>query len=131
MTGAMRRIDDDRQMGNAADRRDDRKVEGISGVVGEGSYSTFTENDLIVSFGHDVLGCEQKFVKSTAASQQRYSVPLELVVNDKTYRIMVTLADRAHMLYPVLLGRNFLTGNYTVDTSKQFVRPRRIVKEQL
>ncbi len=61
-------------------------------------------------------------VKSTSAYEDRYAITMEVEVENHTERILFTLASRQHMLFPVLLGRNFLTGKYRVDTSRQFVK---------
>lgn len=60
-------------------------------------------------------------VKSTIGEQDRYSTMLKFEINNQSYEVLFALSDRAHMLYPVLLGRNFLRGKYTIDTSKQFI----------
>ena len=63
-------------------------------------------------------------VRNTTNEQERYSVMLKFEMGDNTYNILFALADRQNMLYPILLGRNFLTGRYSVDTAKQFVEKR-------
>ena len=57
--------------------------------------------------------------------EPRFAVELPIEVEGYSEQVLCTLADRSAMLYPVLLGRNFLTDRYQVDTSKQFNRPDR------
>jgi hypothetical protein len=54
-------------------------------------------------------------VKTSAKEQNRYKVPMELRLNDITKKVDVTLNDRSHMTYELLLGRNFLKGDFLVD----------------
>lgn len=64
----------------------------------------------------------RKSVKSVGTkADNRYSVSLEVVIGDNESIVAeYTLADRQHMIYPVLIGRNILRGNYKVDVDKQF-----------
>lgn len=48
----------------------------------------------------------------------RYKVRLTLQWNDFQKEVLVTLNDRNQMDYPLLLGRNFLRGDFLVDVSK-------------
>jgi hypothetical protein len=50
---------------------------------------------------------------------QRYKVRLTLQWNDVSKDVLVTLNDRADMEYPLLIGRNFLRGDFLVDVEKR------------
>ncbi len=54
-------------------------------------------------------------VKTSAVEEQRYKVGLTLCWNDVKKHVLVTLNDRSRMKYPLLLGRNFLQGDFVVD----------------
>lgn len=58
---------------------------------------------------------EIALVKTSKLQETRYKVRLTLVWNDVTKHLLVTLNDRSHMEYPMLLGRNFLEGDFVVD----------------
>jgi hypothetical protein len=62
-------------------------------------------------------------VKSSALKNgefdQRYKVRLPLQWKNVRKEVLVTLNDRTDMVYPLLIGRNFLRGNFLVDVSKQ------------
>ncbi len=58
---------------------------------------------------------EIALVKTAAHQQTRYKVQLTLCWNDMRKQVLVTLNDRSHMKYPMLLGRNFLEGDFVVD----------------
>lgn len=48
----------------------------------------------------------------------RYKVRLRLRVGNSTMTTWVTLADRSHNTYPILLGKNFLKNRFVVDVSQ-------------
>jgi hypothetical protein len=58
-------------------------------------------------------------VKSSAQKdgslQGRYKVRLPLQWKTFKKEVLVTLNDRTKMDYPMLIGRNFLRGNFVVD----------------
>jgi len=54
-------------------------------------------------------------VKTSERAEQRYCVSLILVYKDFEKKVRVTLNDRSHMVHPLLLGRNFLQGDFLVD----------------
>ncbi|TWU27492.1 ATP-dependent zinc protease family protein [Bythopirellula polymerisocia] len=54
-------------------------------------------------------------VKTSAVAEERYKVELTLCWNDVKKQVLVTLNDRSRMKYPMLLGRNFLQGDFVVD----------------
>ena len=59
-------------------------------------------------------------------TERRYVVMLRLRMGDINERVEVTLADRSHMRYQLLIGRNFLTDNAIVDVSQKFMLKGRV-----
>jgi hypothetical protein len=57
-------------------------------------------------------------VESSGSSERRYKVPLTLEWNNRRKTVLVTLNDRRTMAYPLLLGRNWLRGDYVVDVER-------------
>jgi hypothetical protein len=61
-------------------------------------------------------------VKSSALKlgefDHRYKVRLTLKWNDFAKTVLVTLNDRTDMEYPLLIGRNYLRGDFLVDVAK-------------
>lgn len=51
--------------------------------------------------------------------ERRYKVWLTLKQGDIKRRVHVTLNDRSHMEYPLLIGRNYLCGQFVVDVSQE------------
>src|SRR5439155_10602768 len=62
-TGAMRGIDDDRQMRNAPNRRHRCEVERVTRMLRECANASLAKYDIVVALSHDVLGCEQPFLE--------------------------------------------------------------------
>ena len=56
-------------------------------------------------------------VRTSVGKERRYKVWLELRHQDVKRRVSVTLNDRSKMAYPLLVGRNFLTGRFLVDVA--------------
>lgn len=57
-------------------------------------------------------------IKTSNASddrKRRYKVPLTFRYKDFEKTVLVTLNNRQHMEFPLLLGRNFLKGDFVVD----------------
>ncbi len=54
-------------------------------------------------------------VKTSEQREMRYKVPMTFRWNDFEKEVVVTLNNRGHMNYPLLLGRNFLEGDFVVD----------------
>lgn len=82
-----------------------------------------------VLLGHDavknkdissVMQTTHDFTKATIKNsfghrQTRYVVMLKIAVNGRIMRTGVTLTDRSDMAIPILLGRRFLRGRYSVN----------------
>ena len=58
---------------------------------------------------------EVSMIKTSVDQEERYKVLLTLRLYEVKKRVLVTLNDRSHMKYPMLLGRNFLRGDFVVD----------------
>lgn len=56
-------------------------------------------------------------VRTSTDDEQRYKVPMKLRWEDVEKKVLVTLKDRERMTYPLLLGRNFLKGDFLVDVN--------------
>lgn len=56
-------------------------------------------------------------VKTSEGSEARYAVPLTISWKNTTKTVLVTLNNRQHMQYGLLLGRNWLQGDFVVDVT--------------
>ncbi len=65
---------------------------------------------------------DQRSVKdSSGHSQLRYVVETNLQMGDDIFPIELSLADRADMRFPLLLGRSALKGRFLVDSQASFL----------
>jgi hypothetical protein len=65
LAGAVRRVDEDREMAAFLDGGNHGEIEGIAGEVGEGTDAAFAEHDVVVAFGEDIFGGHEKFVEGS------------------------------------------------------------------
>lgn len=56
-------------------------------------------------------------IKTSQGRERRYKVPLTFRWRGVEKRVLVTLSDRDHMEFPLLLGRNFLRNDFVVDVT--------------
>ncbi len=63
-----------------------------------------------------------KYVRTSKSREKRPVIELELRIASKRLRARVNLNDRSRMRYPLLIGRNVITGNFLVDPSRSFTR---------
>jgi hypothetical protein len=54
-------------------------------------------------------------VRTSEQAELRYKVPMTLRCEGIEKEVLVSLNDRSQMSYPMLLGRNFLHGDFVVD----------------
>lgn len=57
-------------------------------------------------------------IRNSELSEHRYVVPLLMKWNHSRKTVLVTLNDRKKMKYRLLLGRNWLHGDFIVDVDK-------------
>lgn len=71
--------------------------------------------------GINLLSCkvdsyQQVEVKNSfGITEKRYRVPMEVVINGRSYQTDCTLANRGSMKYPLLIGRRLLRGHFLVN----------------
>lgn len=95
------------------------KIEEIGGVL----HCTFSDPDRDgysgETFQFDTY--EKKAVRSSNGKiQNRFKISTQIELGGKNYKISLTLANRAKMKYPVLLGRKFLSKKFIVDVSLKY-----------
>jgi len=93
----------------------DIKLEGgVLSFALFGKTSQFYTGEVISTKQYE----EVVVASSTGATQQRYKVKLLIKLKGKKVRARVTLADRSAQVYPVLVGRNVLSGKFVVDVKQ-------------
>ncbi|MGN2242376.1 ATP-dependent zinc protease [Frateuria sp. GZRR33] len=55
---------------------------------------------------------------------ERWFVRTDVLLAGERYPIEISLTDRRHMLFPMLLGRSALLGRFAVDPSLSYTQPR-------
>jgi len=71
---------------------------------------------------------DTSLIKTSEQQEQRYKVRMTLSCLNVKKRVLVSLNDRSHMTYPMLLGRNFLQGDFVVDVDHGKRQPERKLK---
>lgn len=62
----------------------------------------------------------ERVVKSSfGQSETRFIFITKIKMFEQLYDIKLSLRDRSDMVYPMLLGRNFINGKFLVDVSKK------------
>jgi len=87
----------------------------------KGSMVSFT---LPPRFGGSTITApivDWKYVRTSKSREKRPVVEMELCIASIKLRARVNLNDRSHMRYPMIIGRNVITGNFLVDTSRSFM----------
>lgn len=78
-------------------------------------FSPFDHPEITIATPEYVV----KHVKSSNGSrQERYFIQTTISIHNENYPILLSLADRSEMKWPVLIGRSFLRkNNFLVDAS--------------
>lgn len=63
----------------------------------------------------------KKIRSSNGQLQTRPSIKVEVEFFNKTYESIISLTNRQDMKFPMLIGRKFLSGNFLVDVSKEYL----------
>jgi len=61
---------------------------------------------------------------------RRPVVEARIKIGDRVFDTLVNIQDREHMAFPVIIGRNIITGNFIVDTKKNLDIHEKRVKEK-
>jgi len=95
-----------------------KKKKEVVAKVDTGATKTSIDITLAKELG---LGPELKktIVKSAHGTRHRSVVLLELSIGGEIIETEATLADRAHLKYPLLLGVNVLKKGFLIDPSKK------------
>lgn len=70
---------------------------------------------------HETNVFEKKSIRnSSGVTENRYVLPVTIVLKGIELHAKVSLSDRAKMRYPILLGRRILKRYFLIDASKTF-----------
>lgn len=59
-----------------------------------------------------------RYIQTSMGTEKRPVVEISVCLGSKVFRTPVTLKDRSEMIYPFLVGRRALSGNFLVDPSR-------------
>lgn len=62
---------------------------------------------------------KRALVKSAHGTRRRSVVVVDLVIGGEAKQAEFTLADRAHLKYPILIGQNVLKQGFLIDPSQK------------
>jgi hypothetical protein len=110
-------------------------ITGMKAKIDTGAYTgalhctQISETDKVLRFSPfdhpEIIIEEDDFVvrhvrSSNGAREKRYFITTQIMVQGKTYPVILSLADRSEMKWPVLIGRRFLRqNNFLVDVRKR------------
>ena len=81
------------------------------------TFSPFDHPEVVIEEDEFVVNHVRS---SNGTAEPRYFITTNIVIQDVTYPILLSLADRSEMKWPVLIGRRFLLqNNFVVDVSKK------------
>ncbi|MEM8945252.1 MAG: RimK/LysX family protein [Planctomycetota bacterium] len=95
---------------NITERMTENVGKVISFVVKNGDGKTHILKRKIA--GYVIIKTSDK-----SEGKRRYKVPLTFLWKNMEKEVLVTLNDRRHMDYPLLIGRNFLRDDFLIDVS--------------
>jgi hypothetical protein len=64
-----------------------------------------------------------KVVRSAESKEQRPVVEMDLCIGSRQLRTQINLNDRSRVRYPLIIGRNVLIENLTVDCDRTYCAP--------
>ena len=80
-------------------------------------FSPFDHPDMEISMTEFAV---EHVRSSNGGRQSRYFINTRIEIHGKTYPIVLSLADRTEMKWPVLIGRKFLSkNNFLVDVNRK------------
>jgi hypothetical protein len=78
-----------------------------------------------VSVRCEAPALDRRVVTDTGGHRsQRWFIRSELQLAGRAFPIDISLTDRRHMLFPMLLGRTALAGHFAVDPTLSYTQPR-------
>jgi len=61
---------------------------------------------------------EWRHIQTAMGTEKRPVVEISICLGSRVFRTPVTLKDRSEMIYPFLVGRSALSGNFLIDPSR-------------
>ena len=109
---------------HATDIKLDEKTKVLSFRLMEGHPATGGKGESVTTSDFR----KTEVVSSNGKRQDRYVVALPIKIGSRSFKTPMTLADRSKMRFPVLLGRQSLSGHFVIDTEDSHVDRNKIKK---
>ncbi|MEZ9709334.1 ATP-dependent zinc protease [Vibrio breoganii] len=95
-------------------------INGVDDMkANNGKYIQFsTANEDGIEVRHQAKIINVSRIKQASGSELRYSVVMDISFNNETRAVPVTLRDRDHMTYKLLIGRNWISHCCVVDVTQ-------------
>lgn len=93
-----------------------KKRKTVFAKIDTGAYRTSLDSALVRELDLHVRD-ERIFVKAGAGSQERHTAKVTLRIRGKEIKTIASFVDRAHMRFPIIIGRRDLKG-FLVDPNK-------------
>lgn len=96
-----------------------KKTQSVQARIDTGAANSSVDQELAkqLSLGPSI---GEKRIRNAHGSSIRKLVMMTIVLSGKEITTEFTIADRAHMKYPLLIGRNALKNGYLIDPNKKF-----------
>ena len=95
-----------------------KKTHKVRARVDTGAARTSIDTKLAKSLGLGPV-VRYKRVKSAHGTSMRGLVIARIRIHDRIFKVYCALADRKHMKYSVLIGRNILKRGFVIDSAKK------------
>lgn len=93
------------------------KQQKVIARIDTGAKSNSIDFNLAKKLGINSKG-KTTIVKSSMGKVKREVVDLDIGIAGKKFKGIFTIANRSHLKYPVLIGRNILINGFIIDPSK-------------
>lgn len=96
---------------------DKRKQEILPARIDTGATRSAIHTEIVKELGLGPVLKARK-VKNANGTTIRPVIEVEIIIKHKKLKEEFTVSDRAHMKYPVLIGRNVLKHDFLIDVNK-------------
>ncbi|WP_345197040.1 ATP-dependent zinc protease family protein [Kistimonas scapharcae] len=84
-------------------------------------FKTSNESGKVIEADAEIV--DIVMVRSSHGAKMRYVVEMNLAFQGQSKPVEVNLNNRDSMTYPLLLGRNWLSGDFLVDVERPEIKP--------
>ena len=93
----------------------------FSARIDTGASRSSIDKDLVEEFGLGPI-IKEMIIRSAEGKSKRPVMKVNIVLSDTKFSEEFTIANRTHMKYPVLIGRDILKHGFLIDPNKKKVK---------